>query len=65
MRKFANERTKKYLLTNRSIGLHREADMIEQQLKMKQTPGPMAIPSGKTFIEDDSVRIRIHSILIV
>lgn len=32
---------------DRSIGLHREADMIEQQLKMKQTPGPMPIPSGK------------------
>lgn len=31
----------------RSIGLHREAEMIEQQLKMKQGTGQMAMPAGK------------------
>lgn len=30
----------------KSIGLHREAEMIEQQLKMKQGAGQMPMPSG-------------------
>lgn len=32
---------------NRSIGLHREAEMIEQQLKMKQGAGQMPMTPGK------------------
>lgn len=34
----------------RSIGLHREAEMIEQQLKMKQTPGQVTMPAGGTIV---------------
>lgn len=30
----------------RSIGLHREAEMIEQQLKMKQNTGPIQMPAA-------------------
>lgn len=34
---------------NRSIGLHREAEMIEQQLKMKQSTGQLTMAPGKFF----------------
>lgn len=32
----------------RSIGLHREAEMIEQQLKLKQGTGQMPMNPGKS-----------------
>lgn len=33
---------------SRSMGLHREAEMIEQQLKMKQNTGQL-MPSGNAL----------------
>lgn len=36
-----------FILSSRSIGLHQEAEYIEQQLKMKQGSGqPVPMPAG-------------------
>lgn len=59
-----------FFLLHRSIGLHREADMIEQQLKMKQGSGQgMTMPSGMVlskginffFWFENNLKIRFNS----